>query len=451
MASETIGGEGARGGLGAAELRTLVDVEEGTMAARIYSDPQIYELEMERIFGRAWLFLAHESQIPNYGDFVVAYMGEDPVMVIRQRDGSVLALLNQCRHHGNLLCRADAGNARSFRCSYHGWCYDAAGRLVQVPHEKDGYLEELEKEKWGLVRVPRVERYKGLLFGSWDVNAPSLTDYLGDATYYLDAFFDRTEAGTEVVALQRWTVHANWKWQAEQHASDMYHASNSHVSAMMASFMPEDATTPPPYERFLDFAPDGYQYASPLGHGAGFFVGGGTPGGAGGGGGGMMQPEVTREYVQRTSPDKARTRLGEFRADQVGLMHMTVFPNLSFVRPVNYMRLWHPRGPNETEVWNFVVVDRDAPQDVKDGWVRGATRTFSSAGILEQDDVDNMAMCQRGVRGFMSRKTRLNVQMGRGHRKPHPELPGVVSNVFSEEAARRFYGRWQEMLLEGQA
>jgi hypothetical protein len=222
----------------------------------------------------------------------------------------------------------------------------------------------------------------------------------------------------------------------------MFHASISHVSALMASM---GGDKPPPAEMFYEFSPDGYQFTSPRGHGAGFFLGGANPGP--GPGGGMRSP-ATQRYLTGQLPPMATARLGEFRARRIGLMHMTVFPNLSFVTGVNYLRLWHPRGPNQTEVRN-VVVDKAAPQQVKEDIVRAATRSFSSAGFLEQDDVDNISMCQRAVRGFMARRTRLNLQMGLGHPRPHEELPGVTSGVFSEEAARHFYGRWQEMLLDG--
>src|SRR5580698_6145314 len=111
----------------------LVSLERGEVDRRIYSDPAIYELEMEMIFGRAWLFLCHESQIPHGGDFFEAPMGKDNVLVVRQRDGSIKALLNTCTHRGNAVCRADEGNTKNFMCTYHGWTFDLAGKLIGVP------------------------------------------------------------------------------------------------------------------------------------------------------------------------------------------------------------------------------------------------------------------------------------------------------------------------------
>ena len=109
------------------------------------------------------------------------------------------AFLNMCRHRGNRLCRADSGNAGFFTCSYHGWGYSNDGKLAGVPNLKDAYYDELNQSDWGLIPVAHVDSYKGLVFATFDSSAPSLLEYLGGATWYLDYFFDRREGGVEVI------------------------------------------------------------------------------------------------------------------------------------------------------------------------------------------------------------------------------------------------------------
>ncbi|SEJ53710.1 Rieske [2Fe-2S] domain-containing protein, partial [Azotobacter beijerinckii] len=112
-----------------ANLDRLCDMQEGRMAGKIFWDSEIYEQELEKIFARCWLFVAHESQIPKAGDYVATTLGEDEVLVVRQKDQSIKVLINACPHRGNKVCFAEAGNARGFICNYHGWAFGPDGAL----------------------------------------------------------------------------------------------------------------------------------------------------------------------------------------------------------------------------------------------------------------------------------------------------------------------------------
>src|SRR5438874_2126241 len=212
-----------------AEYLQLVDPQKGTVDRRIFSEQSIYEMELEQIFARCWNFVAHESQIPNPGDFFMNFIGEDRVIAVRDKQGQPQVLLNTCRHRGNAVCRAEEGHATSFMCTYHGWTYDLQGKLVGVPGFKDYYHEDLDRDEWGLVKA-RVDSYKGFIFACLDPEAPSLDEYLGAVGRMgIDQLVARGD--TMVIGgITKYTIQCNWKF-AVDNVWDYYHASITHASA----------------------------------------------------------------------------------------------------------------------------------------------------------------------------------------------------------------------------
>lgn len=420
-------------------LQALIDTKNGTVDARIYADRAIYDLEMERVFGRSWLMLGHETHIPRAGDYLATYMGDDPVIMVRQKDGSIQAFLNQCRHRGMRICRADSGNARAFTCSYHGWAYDIAGTLVNIPFEEEAY-GSIDKGKLSAKQVPRITSYKGLVFGNWDERAPPLEDYLGEAKYYMDMMLDRSDGGNEAIGgMHKWVIPCNWKLAAEQFCSDMYHVPTTHISGFIGrapeGVRPEDVAVNPVGQQFR---------AEWGGHGAGFFLGEDSAR--------MMANSAGQDiadYWFEDSVDVSEKRLGLARSRKIGGTHMTVFPNLSFLIGLNTVRMWHPRGPNEIEVWAFTLVDADAPDEIKSSVRKSASRAFSAAGIFEQDDGENWFEVQSVLQGHQARKQQFQINMGLGNEgQRHSEFPGRIAAVFSESAARGFYAHWARMMTE---
>nr|ART36369.1 C556 [uncultured bacterium] len=415
------------------DLQKLVRINEGIISPRIFSDPEIYAREVQSIFAKSWLFLGHESQIPKAGDFFSTYMAEDPIFIVRQKDGSIAALLNQCRHRGMRVCRADQGNAKAFTCTYHGWSYDTNGELKALPHEE--LYGAIDKRDWGLRRVTRVESYKGLLFGNWDADAPSLGEYLGSAAHYVDGLVDRLDGGTEVVGgVQKWVIACNWKMPAEQFASDMYHAAYSHISAIEAC-MPADYD--PKVHSMADR--DGLQFWTEQGHAGGYFLAD------------RPNPSIWLEPAAKRwledSFDEASSRIGQKNAARVS-GHNTIFPNFSWLNGTNTIRVWHPRGHDRIEVWAWVLVDSKAPPEVKDAMRKGALRSFGPSGMLEQDDGENWVEVQKVMRGAAARGGEFCYGMALGAPEIHIEGGAATHHgpLFSDNAARNFYRRWLQLM-----
>ena len=427
----------------AVDVNGLVDAERGLVSRRIFADNEIYEQEQEQIFARCWLFLGLESQIARPGDFITTYIGEDGVIVCRDAHGQIRGLLNSCRHRGNRVCRLDQGRVNSFMCTYHGWTYDLTGKLVGVPGLNLRYTSDFDRDHWSLVPVAQIDTYKGLIFGTFDPEAPPLDEYLGDIRWGMDILLDSREGGTEVVGgIFKWIINCNWKFAADNFIGDNYHGGVTHKSAMIVGHRTEnrqvESRTP-----MLTYEQDrpGFTIATHYGHGFN------APLGTQPGDGHESTPEPLRSYYRATAAETQR-RLGTLRARDIPRINCGIFPNLSLSSSSGMLHVWHPKGPMQTEVWLYTLVDKDVPPEVKNAFRLSSQRHFSPTGMFEQDDGENWEQSTLACRGAVGRRYPLNYQQGIGLERivEDESAPPRVLGVANEHNQRVFYQRWAEMI-----
>ncbi len=397
-------------------IEDLVSLDKGEVDRRIFSDPAIFELEMEQIFGRAWLFLCHESQLPKPGDFFETPMGRDNVLVVRQKDGSLRGLLNTCAHRGNAVCRAEQGNTKNFMCTYHGWTYDLAGQLIGVPGLEQFYKGDLDRSQHGLGQVAQLDSYKGFVFATMDPTAPPLEEYLG-ATGRLGLDLIAEQGDMELIpGIQKFVIDCNWKL-AVDNLFDWYHPEITHMSAFQTGLfdVPVNdrgnpgrdidsggATTPDGTDMSLRVkAAAGTTNVTVLGE-YGHGISGPTTADA--------PPQVSQEWRQNPA---AQAALGPVGLNVGG--HPSIFPT-AWVAVSNQLSLRIPRGPMLTEIWWFSFVDRNASPEQRAQALFVANHLFGPAGMLEQEDGENWAQASQQSAGYASSRIPqlLRMNLGRG-------------------------------------
>jgi len=426
-------------GLNANEQSSWFDPETGLLDRRVFSDADIYQRELSHIFARAWNFVAHESQVAEAGQYFMSYIGEDEVIVVRDRAGKIQVLLNSCTHRGNTVCRAELGKTRSFLCSYHGWNYDLDGSLIGMPGEDEFYRRNLDKSEWGLNHAAQVESYRGFVFATMDPAAPPLEEYLGwVGRLGLDMLASKGEL--EVLdGIHKNRIQCNWKL-AVDNLYDWYHVKVSHGSAFRLNLM-DDVSMSQLQQKVILGA---------YGHG----IGG---------------PHLTAEEFARLT-DRVQAQQGDpewfdyqagWRVDanvqeklgpvgKLSMGHPNIFPNL-WVALTNQVCLRIPRGPLETELWWITLLPKGMDEASRRSAIYGANHFFGPAGFLEQDDGENWSHSTRGAKGEVTKRHPVNLSMGLGQDQMTHHVSGQASidSVVSEHGQRWTYENWQAWLQSG--
>ena len=429
-------------------------VREGMIPAHVYNDQQIFELERDRLFARSWLFVAHESEIPNVGDYVVRQIVDNSFIVARGNDGNVRVMFNMCLHRGMQVCRAEMGNASHFRCPYHGWSYRNDGRIVGLPFHQEAYggEEGFARKGQTLLQAPSLDTYNGLIFVSLDPNAEPLEDFLGDFKFYLDYYTRQSEGGIELRGPQRWRIKANWKIGAENFAGDMYHTPQTHTSVVEIGLFRE-----PKAEK----RKDGNTYWATNGGGTTYKLPPGT-----------LEEKLAYVGYPAEMIERMKQTWSQEQQDVIGengfmVSAASLFPNLSLVHnwpkvedgdavlPFISIRQWHPISENETEVRSWFAVDKNAPEEFKALSYKAYLMCFGSTGMFEQDDVENWVSLTNTAAGSMARRLHLNGRMGMkmDGSEVVPSLtpeefagPGKAYVGYGEYNQRHLLNRWADCL-----
>jgi benzoate/toluate 1,2-dioxygenase alpha subunit len=355
------------------------------------TDEDLFELEMKHIFEGNWIYLAHESQIPNNNDYYTTHIGRQPVVIARNRQGELNAFINACSHRGATLCRHKRGNKATYTCSFHGWTFNNSGKLLKVKDpEEAGYPDCFNKEgSHDLKKVARFESYRGFLFGSVNEAVLPLAEFLGEAAKIIDMIVDQSADGLEVLrGASTYTFDGNWKLQAENGA-DGYHVSAVHwnYAATTNQRKQREATTD--QIRAMDAGKWGKQgggfYAFEHGHLLLWSKWG--------------NPEDRPNYSRRA---EFAERCGEATADWMiqNSRNLCLYPNVYLMDQFgSQIRLLRPISANKTEVTIYCIAPKGEAPEARSRRIRQYEDFFNVSGMATPDDLEEFRACQEGYAG----------------------------------------------------
>ncbi|WP_299909916.1 benzoate 1,2-dioxygenase large subunit [uncultured Paracoccus sp.] len=367
------------------------DPENGIFRARrdMFTDEELFELEMKHIFEGNWIYLAHESQIPNPNDYFTVNMGRVPVVITRDKTGQLHALVNACSHRGAMLCRFKRANKATFTCPFHGWTFANTGKLLKVKDPQGaGYPEQFDCDgSHDLTKVARFESYRGFLFGSLNPDVSSLEEYLGEARKMIDMVADQSEEGLEVLrGSSTYTFDGNWKLQAENGA-DGYHVSAVHWNYVATTARrgkeTEDKIKANDASKWAK--QKGGFYSFDNGHLLLWTV--------------WADPSNRPLYPHR---EELVQKYGEAKADWMisYLRNLCLYPNLFLMDQFSsQLRVFRPISVDQTEVTIYCIAPKGESAEARTRRIRQYEDFFNASGMATPDDTEEFRATQRGYAG----------------------------------------------------
>ncbi len=377
-------------------------VEPDRVHRSVYTDPQIFDLEMANIWEKTWVYCGHESQVPQPGDYHTLQIGRQPMVMVRNRDGRVHVLYNRCPHRGVELCGNQRGNTGTgFVCSYHAWSFHLDGKVRAIPLKSgyEGTRLDMSHPDCSMKTAARIDSYRGFVFASLTADGPSLLEFLGEAKVAFDDMCERSPLGeVEVVPVcHRVVQHSNWKFFMENQL-DALHPSVTHQSTGVPARRVEqrvkaDQGAAPLFFHYLSaFATSFDQWDSvqtvnfPRGHG------------------------ILKAYMglRPTDPDTVeyeallKQAYGEQKAEEYlsrSIHHVLVYPYLSVQSPLQQLRCLRPIAPDKTlsEIWHFRL--KGAPEAIYRRSLWYYNLVNSPATMINADDLENWTKAQWGLQG----------------------------------------------------
>lgn len=411
-------------------------VQDSRVDGRIYTDSDIFEDEIERIFHRWWIYVGHASQIPEPGDYQLTRIGRQPIIMSRDEDGEIHLLMNRCRHRGNSVCQYERGNANFFRCWYHGWTYNNKGNLVGVPYPK-AYDESFRKEDYGLAKVARVGEHRGFIFGSLSPEGTSLDEHLGKAKDLIDLFVDQSPVGQIEVrsGSNKGKIKGNWKLIG----MDGYHVEFVHRSIAMMEAREKASNFSDKTEakglatknRSRDLG-NGHvrleysgRLAEPERH---------------------LAPLLEKPWGRRYVEDLERAH-GKERAQEmlcVKTPHVGIWPNLQLID--SHIRVIHPVSVDETQVTMLPATLKGVPEDLNIQRLRKHEWFYGPAGFGSPDDSEIFERNQMGMQAQVENE----VLLARGMQQAAIDDDGSIVGNYADEITQRGQLRqWRQVMRQG--